>query len=56
VREWSIALREPLKLAVILSAFIFALWLLVTAANPAGLALLLGWALWQKPWGSRESR
>jgi len=49
VSRWAIALREPLKLAVILAALAFALWLLVTAANPVGLAPLLGWALWQRP-------
>jgi hypothetical protein len=60
VTEWAIALREPLKLVVIFTAFVFAVWLLVTATNPVGLAPLLGWALWQHPWargsGSRSHR
>jgi hypothetical protein len=49
VEEWAVALREPLKLAVIFTAFVLAIWLLVTAMNPVGLAPLLGWALWERP-------
>lgn len=45
VRTWAIALREPLRLAVVLSAVIFAMWLLVSQANPVGLVPLLPWAL-----------
>lgn len=50
VSDWAVALREPLKLAVIVTAWVFAIWLLLSATNPVGLTLLLGWALWERPW------
>ena len=47
--RWAVELREPLKLAIIVAAFLFAVWQIVTAANPVGLLPLLGWAMWQQP-------
>lgn len=45
VTSWASALREPLRLAVLLAAFGFAVWLLLAYGNPLGLVPLLPWAL-----------
>ncbi|MFP5363219.1 MAG: hypothetical protein ACLGI5_10885 [Thermoleophilia bacterium] len=45
VTAWSAALREPLRLLVIAIACVFAVWMLISHGNPAGLMPLLWWAL-----------
>lgn len=45
VTAWSAALREPLRLRLIVIACVLAIWMLISHCNPAGLMPLLWWAL-----------